>query len=343
MTDIRIIVVSPSAIERSRLDRTLASQPSVKTIGKAAELSEAFTMIESMEPDIVLFADTYTSAPEFDCMRSLVSAIGANCIYLHGPGVCWPRSAGAADTWGRAAPSNSVNCLEDLLDRIHEYGRRQPPLRISLKPVSPVRAAPSDRVVVIGASTGGIDALLTVLAHFPADCPPTAIVQHTGKGFSNSLVRLLDQRCTAKVVVAQDGLILESGMVCVAGGVAGHLELHANAKLRCSLRDGPEISGQIPAVDALFRSAVPFASRTIAVLLTGMGSDGAAGLLELRRAGSFTIGQDEATSVVYGMPRVAFEIGAVRQQLPLNQIGAAIMQLANGPQSADVTGRSARG
>lgn len=343
MTEIRIIIVSPSAIERARLERTLATRPSIRTIGKAAELSEAFTMIEAMEPDIVLFADGYVAVPEFDCMRSLVSAIGASSIYLRGPGVCWPRADNPTIVVDRALRPNTVHCLEELLERIHDYGRRQPPARISLRPPAPTRSPPSDRIVVIGASTGGVDALLTVLGHFPPDCPPTAIVQHTGRGFSHSLVRLLDRRCAAQVVVAQDGLVLEPGMICVAGGVAGHLELQSRDKLRCRLREGPEISGQIPAVDALFRSAVPLAARTVAVLLTGMGSDGAAGLLELRRAGSFTIGQDEATSVVYGMPRVAFELGGVRQQLPLDQIGPAILQLSQGIQNAGVADGSGRG
>lgn len=190
-------------------------------------------------------------------------------------------------------------------------------------------AARLERIVLIGASTGGIDALLKVLAAYPADSPPTAIVQHTGQGYSDSLVRVLSRGCAAKVMAAQDGMFLDRGMVCVAAGTIGHLRLIPGDRLRCSLAVGPAISGHMPSVDALFRSALPIASRVVAVLLTGMGSDGAAGLLELSRAGSMTIGQDEDTSVVYGMPRVAFNLGAVRRQLPLPGIGATIMGLCS--------------
>lgn len=211
----------------------------------------------------------------------------------------------------------------------HSRPKRATVAEIGAKPVTIARtgAAPLERIVLIGASTGGIDALLTVLAAYPADGPPTAIVQHTGQGYSDSLVRVLSRGCAAKVVAAQDGMVLDRGMVCVAAGTIGHLRLIPGDRLRCSLAAGPVISGHVPSVDALFRSALPVATRVIAVLLTGMGSDGAAGMLELSRAGSMTIGQDEGTSVVYGMPRVAFNLGAVRRQLPLPVIGATIMGL----------------
>jgi chemotaxis response regulator CheB len=202
---------------------------------------------------------------------------------------------------------------------------------------APRADGPAGRVVLIGASTGGIDALLTVLAHFPADCPPTAIVQHTGRGFSLSMVRVLSRKCAARIVVAEELLVLEPGMICVAGGLDGHLQLKQlpDRRLRCSIQGGPQVSGQRPSIDVLFRSATPLAERAIGVLLTGMGADGAAGLLALRQAGATTIGQDEATSVVYGMPRVAYEMGAVCHQLPLRLIGPAIRQLV---QTADPDG-----
>jgi two-component system chemotaxis response regulator CheB len=180
--------------------------------------------------------------------------------------------------------------------------------------------------VLIGASTGGVDALLTVLASFPVDCPPTAIVQHTGRGFSDSLIALLDRRCAARVVAAKDGSPLQPGTVCVAAGCDGHLRLLGSGSLRCQVSPGEPVSGHVPSVDELFRSAVPFADRVVAALLTGMGRDGAEGLLALRRKGATTIGQDEASAVVYGMPRAAFELGAVQTQLGLNRIGPEILR-----------------
>jgi two-component system chemotaxis response regulator CheB len=329
MEVIRIIVVSASGVERSRITRALSGRASIQLIAMAADQPEAFTLIEATEPDIVLFAQVFCDRSDFDGMLDLLRAVDAQWISLHGPGACCPRRDSPATAWDRSAPAHAVQCLEDLLERVQNCVRKRPrSARMPSQPAVPDLRGMSDKIVLIGASTGGIDALLTVLAAFPPNCPPTAIVQHTGRGFSQSLVRLLDKRCAAKVVAAEDGLPLEPGMVTVAGGVAGHLRLHAGKRLVSSLLEGPEVCGQLPSIDVLFRSAVPFADRCIAVLLTGMGSDGAAGLLELRRAGSFTIGQDEATSVVYGMPRIAHEIGGVRQQLPLSRIGAAILQLS---------------
>lgn len=327
----RIIVVSASGVERSRITRALSDQPTIQLIAMAADQPEAFTLIEATEPDIVLFAQVFCDRPDFDGMLDLLRAVDAQWISLHGPGACCPRGDSPAAAWDRSAPPHAVQCLEHLLERIQHCDRKRPPsVHKASQPDMPDLPVKSDKIVLIGASTGGIDALLSVLAAFPSNCPPTAIVQHTGRGFSQSLVRLLDKRCAAKVVAAEDGLPLESGMVIVAGGIAGHLRLDAGKRLACSLLEGPEICGQLPSIDALFRSAVPYADRCIAALLTGMGSDGAAGLLELRRAGSFTIGQDEATSVVYGMPRIAQEMGAVRQQLPISRIGAAILELSRG-------------
>lgn len=330
MKEIRLVVATPSPIDRFRLTTVLSGCPRLKVIAQTSDLSATFAAVELLEPDIVLVAQSFTALTEFDCMRSLFSAVDARWIGLDGPGVHQPRGETPSVAPLAEAPAGAVRCLEDLLERILAYGpRRQSRVGRTLNTAGPSGAPETDKIVLIGASTGGIDALLTVLADFPQDCPPTVIVQHTGIGFSASLVRLLDRRCAAKVIAAEDGLVLESGMICVAAGVAAHLHLHRADLPRCSVRPGPAISGHIPSIDALFRSAVPLAPRVIAVLLTGMGSDGAAGLMELRRAGSMTIGQDERTSVIYGMPRVAFEMGAVRQQLALDQIGAGIMKLAN--------------
>ncbi len=131
----------------------------------------------------------------------------------------------------------------------------------------------TDRVVLIGASTGGVDALLTVLAGFPKTAPPIAIVQHTGQGFSESLIRLLDRRATVEVRAARDGMLLEPGTACIAAGMPAHLRLSGapGRHLRATLSGQDPVSGHLPSVDELFRSALPFARKVVAVLLTGMG------------------------------------------------------------------------
>lgn len=182
-------------------------------------------------------------------------------------------------------------------------------------------------LVVIGSSTGGIEALHTVLSEFGEDCPPTLVVQHIRENFTAAFVQRADKLVRPRVVEAQDNMSLEQGTVYVAPGEARHLEIDRAPGLVCRLRDGPPISGHRPSVDALFASAarqVGNRMRVIGVLLTGMGADGARGLLSIRESGGHTVAQDEETSVVYGMPRAAAELGAAAEILPINRIARAI-------------------
>jgi two-component system chemotaxis response regulator CheB len=181
-------------------------------------------------------------------------------------------------------------------------------------------------VIAIGASTGGVEALLNVLQSFPETCPPVLIVQHMPAAFTRSFAARLDRCCPPRVVLAGDGLPLAPGQVVIAPGGDTHLLLASGRQRRCRLVEGPPESGHRPSVDALFNSvaAAGFAT-TAGAILTGMGADGAKGLLAMRDAGAHTFGQDEASSVVYGMPGVAHRIGAVEKQLPLGQIAAGLL------------------
>ena len=184
------------------------------------------------------------------------------------------------------------------------------------------------KTVLLGSSTGGVDALLNILGAFPVDCPPTVIVQHTGAGYGASLARVLNQRVEPIVREARHGETLASGTVVIASGSEAHLRLKPGAPVTCALERGDRITGHCPSVDALFTSAVPMAQHVVAAILTGMGRDGAHGLLALRKAGSRTISQDEATSVVYGMPQAAAKLGASEKVLPLSAIGPALLRAA---------------
>jgi two-component system chemotaxis response regulator CheB len=203
--------------------------------------------------------------------------------------------------------------------------------RPSLPQLSSASAKVYRKLVLIGSSTGGVEALLQILSEFPQNCPPTAIVQHTGVGFTESLVSLLNRSCAAEVVMASDGMEIRTGVVCVASGRRGHLGLHPSAPFRCQIRDRLPVSGHLPSVDVLFESSLRMARNTVGVILTGMGKDGANGLLAMRKAGATTIAQDKASSVVYGMPRAAYEIGAVEHKLPLRQIASKILETASLP------------
>jgi len=329
MTPITILIVSPSSINRERIAKMFAGVPELNVIAMAGDLSETFMLAEAREPNVIVLSEDYRLSNEFTAMKSLFHALDARWIFA-GSGAQNQAAQQVPGPLGRAIaepfldfamqPSAALGMIKSLFSITRGMER------VSAPPRQQQPAAVYDRTVVIGSSTGGVDALLTILSEFPEDCPPTAIVQHTGKGFSDSLIRLLERRCKPQVVAAQDGLTLRQGMVCVAAGSQGHMVLTPGTPLRCQIRPGGPVSGHVPSVDTLFRSALPLAPKLVGVILTGMGQDGAAGLLELRRAGCVTIGQDEASSIVYGMPRAAWEIGAVEVQLPLQRIAAELLK-----------------
>lgn len=189
------------------------------------------------------------------------------------------------------------------------------------------------QLICIGASTGGVSALETVLLNFPADCPPTLIVQHIRPGFAEGLVRRLNQLVNPHVIAAKDSDLIEHGKVYVAAAHDLHLGLTLRSGLRLRLLAEEPVSGHRPSVDVLFHQAAAQAKRIRinAALLTGMGADGADGMAALRAAGAYTIAQDENSSVVWGMPRVAIERGGAIEVLALDKIGPALLrQVAHG-------------
>ena len=187
-------------------------------------------------------------------------------------------------------------------------------------------SAHDGRLVAIGSSTGGIEALSAVLEGFPADGPPVVITQHMPENFTKSLAARLNRLCDATVTEATDGAVLKNGMIFVAPGGPAHLQVAGSGTLHCRLRPAPLVSGHRPSVDVLFQSVSKAAGgRAVGVILSGMGRDGAEGLRAMRTAGARTFGQDEATCMVYGMPRAAFEIGAVERQLPIDRMRDAIL------------------
>jgi two-component system, chemotaxis family, protein-glutamate methylesterase/glutaminase len=181
--------------------------------------------------------------------------------------------------------------------------------------------------VAFGSSTGGVEALLGVLSHFPANCPPTVIVQHMPAMFTKSFAERLHRHCAPQVMEASENAPLQVGHVYLAPGTVAHLEVAGRAgALRCRLTDGDAINGHRPSVDVLFDSVARVVGpKAVGVILTGMGHDGARGLLAMRNTGATTLGQDEASCVIYGMPKVAYELGAVEKQASLSSMGAQIL------------------
>jgi len=188
-----------------------------------------------------------------------------------------------------------------------------------------------DLVLAIGASTGGTEAIATVLKEFGTDIPGTVIVQHMPAGFTEMYANRLNDQCRVTVKEAKDGDKVLPGQVLIAPGGDCQMRLvKVNGVYQVEVKPGPKVSGHCPSVDVLFESVAQAAgSRAIGVILTGMGGDGAKGLLEMRKAGAKTIGQDESTCVVYGMPKVAFDIGAVEYQEKLSDIAKKTYAILN--------------
>lgn len=322
MTRKRIIILARSPISRTLISRLLARLSWIELAGEADSIPQTLALLKAERPDLAVLAGRLARSHEFDVL--LPALLAASCRWIEVEPDFLPRAALSSQGRPRLTYHLSDKDLAATLEAVLSL-----PLDCPVPPgaqsATPDPVTAGDRIILMGASTGGVDALLEILGAFPADCPPTAIVQHTSPTNSGSLVQLLDSTCAPRVVAPRHGMELQRGMVCVAAGGDQHLRLAAGESLRCLLQPGPPICGQLPSVDALFHSATPWAERVVAVILTGMGRDGAEGLAALRRAGATTIGQDAATSLVYGMPRAAWELGAVEQRLPLSRIAEATL------------------
>lgn len=191
-----------------------------------------------------------------------------------------------------------------------------------------VASQPPGPVIAIGASTGGTEALRILLQSLPADAPPLLVVQHMPEGFITSFARRLDDACRLTVREARPGERLRPGLALIAPANRHLILRRIGADWSAALQDGPAVSRHRPSCDVLFGSVAAVAGRrAIGVILTGMGNDGAAGLRAMREAGARTLGQDEDTCAVFGMPRAAYDNGAVERLLPLSQIGTAVLRL----------------
>ncbi len=342
MSPIRVLVVDDSATMRGLISLALRRDPEIEVVATASNPLTARDSIKTHNPDVITLDVEMPGMNGLEFLEKIVRLRPTPVIMvsnLTGEGTETAIEAmqiGAVDCIAKPGPGDSQPFAE--LPRMVKAAAGA---RVSTRPVSnretknrrrPFVAAyePDGRLLVIGSSTGGVEALSELISQLPENCPPTAIVQHMPPDFTTSLAARLDRLNAPKVIEAYDGAPLEAGCVYIAPGGTKHLEVQDNNGLRCRLRAGSPVSGHSPSVDVLFTSAAQVAkSNAIGVILTGMGRDGAQGLLAMRQAGARTIGQDEATSLIYGMPRAAFEVGAVERQLPLDRIANAVLVMTN--------------
>jgi two-component system chemotaxis response regulator CheB len=293
------------------------------TVIEAASMTQAFDLSESMQPHAVALSAELSGDAGLGMFLHLIDARSVS-ILIYGRA---SRNQTQAK-FGKMVPFQEYSGLRDEADLIRSITALLTSgkvLRVAetRKPAAGRKGTQPD-LIVIGASTGGVSALEILLSRFPVDCPPTLVVQHIRPGFIDGMIRRLDQRCAPEVRAAADAGCPQPGQICVAADTDRHLVLQTGAPLRCRLKVAEPRHGHRPSVDALFESAAGRPS-VAAALLTGMGADGAEGMAKIRSAGGFTVAQDEATCVVYGMPRVAVEMGAASLVLPLEQIAPALL------------------
>lgn len=326
-TSLSILLLDPRRLRCNRFASSIEKTPGVSLIGSTKDLTQAYNLTEHEQPDLVVIAEEVTQLASFPMYAAMLDALEIEkIVVVAGPGskVHTNRTFVVAEEIERTGGLGPY-LLKRAQFTVAALTPDVIPDRVS-RPNSPVTPT-GWKTVVIGASTGGVEALIEILSQFPATCPPTLIVQHISANFLPGLAQRLDRHCPAQVRPAAAMDDLKPGLVLIAPGNTQHLTIQAQGR-RCRLAHGPQMSGHRPSVDMLFHSAVPLGAAAVGVLLTGMGRDGAEGLAAIRRAGGWTIGQDEASSTVYGMPRAAYELNAVAQQLPLERIGAAILNAA---------------
>ncbi|RUP07497.1 chemotaxis response regulator protein-glutamate methylesterase [Hyphomicrobium sp.] len=338
MKKVRVLVVDDSSTMRGLIATVLAKDPDIEVVGQAEDPLQARQAIKALNPDVVTLDVEMPNMSGLEFLEKIMRLRPMPVIM-----VSTLTRRGAEETV-QALEMGAIDCIEKPRPG-NEHSFEELPYKIKIAAsarVKPLTRADGDRrqtravhpahesyvsdgrVVAIGASTGGVEALLEVLSGFPENCPPTVITQHMPPAFTRSFAGRLDRICAPKVQEATDRAKLTPGNIFLAPGGSSHLEITPD--LRCRLKAGERVNGHCPSVDVLFNSvARACKGDAVGVILTGMGKDGAAGLLSMRKAGATTFGQNESTSIVYGMPKAAFEIGAVEHQLPLERLAAAII------------------
>lgn len=331
----RVLVVDDSPTMRGLITAVLNSDPEVSVVGQAGDAMEARAAIKELNPDVVTLDVEMPNMNGLEFLEKIMRlrpmpVIMVSAMTHHGANATLAAlEIGAFDCVGKPAPGD-IRPFGDLADKVKAAARSN--LKRTNTPAAIVTPAieykVGRKVVAIGSSTGGVEALITVLQKFPKNCPPTVITQHMPSTFTKSFAERLNRICAPVVEEATDGARLEIGKIYLAPGGERHLQVANPSAPVCRLVERDPVNGHRPSVDVLFDSVAELAGRNaVGVILTGMGRDGASGLLKMRQAGARTVGQNEKTCVVYGMPRVAYEIGAVETQLPLGAIGEEVLKL----------------
>lgn len=338
---IKVLVVDDSLVFRETLSRLLSAESGIEVIGTAVDAFTAKEKLEKVKPDVLILDVELPKVSGIDFLKELLpkkpiptvvvtstaisafDAISAGAVdFVKKPLV---KSRGDIEDFARLL-AQKIKVASIAKVKLYSHPANVPP-PASSKPLTLSGTMNNAIVIALGASTGGTDALLAVVQDLPANTPGIVIVQHMPPVFTKMYAERLDRICKMSCKEAQDGDRVERGKIIIGAG-GFHLRLAKDSKgYFVTSKEGEKVSGHCPSVDVLFDSVADTAGRNaVAAILTGMGADGAKGLKKIRDKGGFTIGQDKETCVVYGMPMVAYQNGAVCQQAPLTKIPEIILQ-----------------
>lgn len=325
---IKVLVVDDSLVFREVLSRGISSDPSIEVVAKASNPFEARDMILEYHPDVMTCDVEMPKMNGIEFIKRLLPQYPLPVIVVSGvsEAVFDAMNAGAVDFVTKPdvrSPVGVEEFINDLIVKIKIASNA----KVSQSKVIPISNAASGtkpdagRIVAIGASTGGTEAIYNILKSIPITVPGTVIVQHIPPEFSRMFAERLNKQTQLMVKEAQSGDYVEQGKVLIAPGDRHMRIKKIGDRYRVEVFQGEKVNGHCPSVDVLFESVAKEAGKdAVGIILTGMGYDGAKGLLAMRRKGARTIGQDEQSSVVYGMPKVAYSIGAVEKQAALSGI-----------------------
>jgi two-component system chemotaxis response regulator CheB len=339
---VKVLVVDDSAIVRQLLLRQLARDPGIQVVGTAPDPFIARDKILQLQPDVLTLDIEMPRMDGITFLRKLmvhhpIPVIVLSSFTARGTlRAIQAMEAGAVEVLCKPTSAYAIDNLGTMLIQKIKLAARAKVHALAAPQRSPVAplsmAATTGKILAIGASTGGVQALTELLTDFPPNAPGTVIVQHMPAQFTASFANRLNEFCHVEVREAADGDSVTQGRVLIAPGGFHTALRRLGSRYYVEIKDGPEVHHQKPAVDVLFDSVARYAgANAIGAILTGMGADGASGLLNMRNAGARTIAQDEKSCVVFGMPMEAIKRGAAEQVLTLKAIAPAMMNLAQIP------------
>ncbi|MGQ0455834.1 MAG: protein-glutamate methylesterase/protein-glutamine glutaminase [Hyphomicrobium sp.] len=343
MMPIRVVCVEDSAVMRVFLRDALSSTDEIEVVGAAHDPLIARDMIKRLQPDVLTLDINMPNMDGLDFLERLMRlkplpVIMFSAYTQEGSNAALQAlAAGAVDFVAKPAASEPDawnDAARNLIAKIKSAASAQiqaalPAPSDGRRRSAPIPASgwPRSRIVAIGASTGGVQALRQVLGSLPANAPPILVAQHMPPNFTSSFAKRLNATCDVAVAEAEDGVELMPGSVYVAPGDRHLLLDKGRGGFVCRLEGGAEINGHMPSIDLLFSSVASVAgSAAMGIVLTGMGRDGAQGLSDIRQAGGVTAAQDQATSLIYGMPKAAIEAGAAQFELSIDRVASFILE-----------------